>query len=143
MFLKRVDVVFQEVRNEISLCLTFSGCPIRCKGCHSPELWTHKNSNEVHVDDIVSIIKKYDTLITCVVFMGGDWEQDCLKTMKTVKRLFPNLKLCLYSGYNEIDPEYYDILDYVKLGPYIEELGGLESKTTNQIFKEITRAKAQ
>ena len=34
--------VFQEVPEEMSLAIAISGCRIRCKGCHSRELWEDK-----------------------------------------------------------------------------------------------------
>ena len=34
-----VQVGFSEVPEEIALCINISGCPIHCKGCHSPHLW--------------------------------------------------------------------------------------------------------
>ena len=38
--LKYVDtlVSFQEVPDEISLCINISNCPCHCDGCHSPYL---------------------------------------------------------------------------------------------------------
>ena len=48
-----------------------------------------------------------------------------------------NLKVCWYSGNteipNELNKEYFD---YIKYGPYIENLGPLNCKTTNQKFLE-------
>lgn len=33
------DIVFQEIPYEVTLAINISGCPNRCKGCHSPHLW--------------------------------------------------------------------------------------------------------
>lgn len=139
MYYKNIDVVYQEVPNEVSLCLSFSGCPIRCVGCHSPELWSYKNSTKLTTDVLDSVINKYDGLISCVLFMGGDWEEDCIDMFQYIKDNYPSLKLCLYSGYDLIDQKYYHILDYIKLGAYQQELGGLNSSTTNQKFITIQK----
>ena len=39
--LKYVDVkeVFAEIPDEITLAISISQCPLRCKGCHSQYLW--------------------------------------------------------------------------------------------------------
>jgi anaerobic ribonucleoside-triphosphate reductase activating protein len=63
--------------------------------------------------------------------MGGDrepWEVAHLATL--VKENFPTLKTAWYSGNN--DSNYKYSFDYVKLGPYIKELGPITEKTTNQ-----------
>ena len=33
------DIVFQEIPDEVTLAVNLSGCPCRCPGCHSPQLW--------------------------------------------------------------------------------------------------------
>ncbi|RKV72511.1 MAG: 4Fe-4S cluster-binding domain-containing protein, partial [Neisseria sp.] len=33
------QIVWQEVPGEVSLAFLFSGCPLRCKGCHSADTW--------------------------------------------------------------------------------------------------------
>ena len=45
-----------------------------------------------------------------------------------------------YSGRQELSKNIYlGWFDYIKLGPYIEELGPLNSKTTNQRFYEVSK----
>lgn len=45
-----------------------------------------------------------------------------------------NYKTCLYTGltFEKVDKEIIDNLDYIKVGPYIAALGGLDSPKTNQ-----------
>ena len=33
------QITFQEVPNEISLSFLITGCPLKCKGCHSADSW--------------------------------------------------------------------------------------------------------
>ena len=50
------------------------------------------------------------------------------------------IKTCLYSGSDRLSPELAQLLpylDYLKLGAYKHELGGLGSKATNQRFYAI------
>lgn len=128
-------IVFQEVPNEISLALNISGCPHHCEGCHSPEL-----SQDIGVpiwDELPNLIEKYGRYITCVCFMGGDHNTECLKeALKQVKKL--GFKTAVYSGCDTIEPfkdwngDVWDCIDYLKVGHYDKELGGLSSPTTNQ-----------
>ena len=46
-------------------------------------------------------------------------------------------KTCLYTGEEEVSPEILEHLTYIKTGPWIQELGGLSSPSTNQMFKEV------
>ena len=48
--------------------------------------------------------------------------------------MYPHLKFAMYSGATEMNPFLSKILDYYKIGPYIEEKGPLNKKTTNQVF---------
>ena len=49
------------------------------------------------------------------------------------------LKIGWYSGRHELAKEIeLKNFDYIKLGPYIEELGGLKSPTTNQRLYEYS-----
>ena len=63
--------MFQEVPNEVTLALNISGCPNRCKGCHSPHLW-EDTGEELTTDLLDGLLERYGVGITCVCFMGGD-----------------------------------------------------------------------
>ena len=127
------DIVCQEIPDEISLAVNISCCPNRCPGCHSPWLWS--NEGEDMDEDMLScLIGKYSAAITCFCFMGGDAEPlEVMRLAKWIKSMWPHLKTAWYSGKESI-PEGFEIssMDYIKLGPYIESLGGLKSPDTNQ-----------
>lgn len=132
--LKYVDsvVTFSEIPDEISLCIDISNCPIHCKGCHSKYLW--EDIGEVlNKESLFSLINK-NSGITCICLMGGDQAPNSITWLaKCIKEQYPDLKVAWYSGKQdlakEIDTEYFD---YIKLGPYISELGGLDNPNTNQ-----------
>jgi anaerobic ribonucleoside-triphosphate reductase activating protein len=131
----RSSIAFQEVPNEISLSYEVCGCPLRCDGCHSPELRQDKgfplDASRIFADSI-----KYDGLISCVLFMGGDWVvQDIIGLLSFVKS--QGLKTALYSGFDSVPDDITSRLDYLKVGPYKKELGGLNSPVTNQQFFHI------
>ena len=133
------DIVCQEIPDEISLAVNISGCPNRCPGCHSPWLWSDKG--ELMTDEFIKcLIWKYSAAITCFCFMGGDAEPTEIERIsRLVKDMFPGIKTAWYSGREHL-PEGFDIkvLDFLKLGPYVEALGGLKSPETNQALYRIT-----
>ena len=135
--LKYVDtlVSFQEIPDEISLCINISNCPNNCPGCHSAYLKDDIGTPLTYTE-LMRILKDIRG-ITCVCFMGGDkepWEIQRLAQFIREK----GLKVAWYSGKQEL---HEDIrlanFDYVKLGPYVEELGPLTSCTTNQVMYKI------
>lgn len=137
--LKFVDtlVSFQEIPDEISLCINISNCPCHCEGCHSSYLaedigeplgyWTLNN------------LIKTNKGITCVCFMGGDSDPEWVATLAfRVKRDFPDLKIGWYSGRQHLPSNFpTQHFDYIKVGPYIPKLGGLDKETTNQIMYKV------
>ena len=132
------DIVCQEIPDEISLAVNISGCPNRCPGCHSPWLWENEGK-EMTGELLSSIIGQYSVAITCVCFMGGDADPSEIQRLSEwVKEEYPLLKTAWYSGRESI-PDGFDIscLDFIKLGPYIESLGGLKSPDTNQALYRI------
>ena len=136
------DIVFQEIPGEVTLALNLSNCPCHCPGCHSPHL-ADDIGEPLDEPLLDSLINRYKSLITCVAFMGGDADPD------EVARLaahIKGLKTAWYSGRptypnnqsNQIIPNTQSPFDYVKLGPYIESLGGLKSEKTNQrLYKRV------
>ena len=129
------QIGFQEFPDEISLLINISNCPFHCSGCHSPELWedvgTKLTFKELH--HLISINKG----ITLVGFMGGQPEEvDPLA--EYVKNIDPPLKVGWYWGGNDIPKEINtQWFDYIKIGSYIKELGGLDNLNTNQRFYHI------
>lgn len=137
--LKYVDtlVSFQEVPDEISLCINISNCPCHCEGCHSPYL-AEDIGNPLGYWTLNHLIKT-NKGITCVCFMGGDSDPEWIDILAfRVRRDFPDLKIGWYSGRQHL-PSNFPIqhFDYIKVGPYIPKLGGLDKETTNQIMYKV------
>ena len=129
-------ITFQEVPDEVSLVINITNCPYHCKYCHSPELWEDVGSDLC--SDLADLIDSHEE-ITCVCFMGegNNDSNDLEKCIAECKAC--GLKTCLYTGRaNAWDTFILLELDYCKMGPYIEELGGLDSPTTNQRFYKRT-----
>ncbi len=130
------SVVFQEVPNEISLCFSITGCKVGCKGCHSTELWHEDNGISLNNASFTQWLNKYQGLISCVVFFGGQWQADAL-IEKLIIAKNHGLKTCLYSGEKHIDIKISQHLNFLKTGAWHETLGGLDSPTTNQVFRDV------
>ena len=139
------DIVFREVPNEVTLAINISGCNNACKGCHSPHLATG-TGHELTESLLLGLLNTYASSITCVCFMGGDDEPLAIGSLcGIVKReAGHHLKTAWYSGKNHV-PGGFPIhhTDYIKLGPYIEELGGLTSPLTNQRFFRIANGQME
>lgn len=133
-------IVFREVPGEISLALDISGCPFKCKNCHSPELQTDVGI-ELSLSEIYNLVSA-NPGITCLCFMGGDGDIEGLKELllaikQTAALHLNKFKLAWYSG-AEYKEDLFPLLDYYKCGPYIEEKGPLNRvNSTNQGFYHI------
>jgi anaerobic ribonucleoside-triphosphate reductase activating protein len=132
------DIVFQEIPNEVTLAVNISNCPNRCKGCHSPHL--QLDIGEVlDEQQIIALMDKYGTAITCFCFMGGDADPIRLVELANFISLnYPGIKTAWYSGCSKLPAGFNSsVFSYIKLGSYIEEAGNLKSGTSNQHLNEI------
>ena len=138
--LKYVDtkVTFSEVPDEISLCINISNCPCQCKGCHSSYL-AEDIGNPLN-KAVLSKLLEDNKGISCVSFMGGDSDVTHIVALASWVKTHTNLKVAWYSGRQEladIVARQLQWFDFIKLGPYKEEFGPLNSKTTNQKFYKV------
>ena len=135
---KYVDtkVVFQEYPDEITLALNISNCPYHCPNCHSAYL-AEDIGTELTDEEVSNLIDNNEG-ITCIGFMGGN-AADILHLARYVKET-TDLKVGWYTGSEELPSNILLNLhnfNYIKVGPYKEELGPLTSKTTNQRFYKV------
>ena len=137
--LKYVDakVVFAEVPDEVTLAINISNCPCQCKGCHSSYL-AQDIGTELTFNEVRKLIRK-NSGISCIALMGGDAEPDKVNTLASfITNHYNSIKTAWYSGRQELS-DSIDLFnfDYIKLGPYKEEFGPLNSRTTNQRFYKV------
>jgi len=133
------DIVFQEIPGEVTLALNLSNCPCHCPGCHSPHL-AQDIGEPLNEELLDGLITRYGAMITCVAFMGGDADPLYVAQMasyiKELRIKNYELRTAWYSGRMIFPKE--SPFDYIKLGPYVEELGGLKSEKTNQrLYKRV------
>lgn len=126
-------VVFQEIPDEVTLAVNISNCPCRCKGCHSRYLWDDVGT-PLTAGAIDGLMGKYGGGITCLCFMGGDADPcGVVELARYVHDAYPSVKVGWYSGRSAVGHGVdSSVFDYIKLGPYVERLGGLRSPATNQ-----------
>ena len=130
-------VVFEEVPNKVTLAIDISGCPCRCPLCHSKHLWGDIGS-ELTEEALEGLLEAKKG-INCVAFMGGDNDPAAINALAAyVKNHHDGIAVAWYSGREAISTSItLDNFDYIKIGPYIEEAGPLNSETTNQRFFEV------
>ena len=133
-------VTFSEVPDEISLCIEISNCQCHCIGCHSSYL-AEDIGEKLTLDKIYDLIDNNEG-ITCICFMAGDSSPKEIDMFaRCIKDLY-DIKVAWYSGKQELSKDInLQWFEYIKLGPYIEELGPLNSKKTNQRFYKVSNNK--
>ena len=134
-----LQIVLQAVPGQISLCVSVTGCPLRCKGCHSPFLGKKGTGTPLTDEVFITTLERYKDMISCVLFMGGEWEEAALIHKLQIARAY-GLHTCLYTGLTEekVPTAIKQELTWLKAGPWIEALGGLSEATTNQRFIEVS-----
>ena len=130
------QVVFQEVPGEVALAYTITGCPVGCKGCHSVDSWPVGSGEQLTADYFAARLAQYRNLITCVLFLGGEWQPETLIARLQQARN-AGLQTCLYTGYDDVSLQIKQHLTYLKTGPWVASLGGLDSSSTNQKFYDL------
>lgn len=128
--------IFSEVPWELTLGISISGCQIHCKGCHSRELWEDKGT-PLTIEELQSLLDKHQG-ITCLCLLGGEHDIDSLTELFMYAH--ERIKTAWYCGLDMIPKDKVGILEYldfVKIGHYDQELGGLDSPITNQKFYKV------
>lgn len=128
--------LFAEIPSEITLGVSLTGCTIRCKGCHSRELWEDKGI-PLDVPELLRLIEEHKG-ITTVLLLGGEHDIDSLIELFYYAR--KRVKTAWYCGLDMLPKDKLGImqyLDFIKLGHFDIDLGGLDSPTTNQHLYKI------
>ena len=131
--------VYSEIPEEITLGISISGCQIHCNGCHSRDLWEDKGT-QLTRKGLENLIISNEG-ITCLLLLGGEHDIDNLINLfYYVSVTFPKIKTAWYCGLDMIPKdkeEILDYLDYVKIGHFDLNLGGLDSPDTNQKLYKV------
>ena len=125
------DTVAEEIPDRVTLAVEITNCRGNCPGCHSPFL-KQDIGEELTAAKIDKLIADNFGL-NCFLFLGEGRDSDALlKLAGHIRNTHPGIELAVYSGRDKVEDVFYDVFDFVKTGPYIESLGPLNSRTTNQ-----------
>jgi anaerobic ribonucleoside-triphosphate reductase activating protein len=120
-----------EIPDRVGFYVNITNCQHKCPNCHSPHL-RENIGDELTEDYIVEKFEKQLKLCNCFIFMGeGNDLPRLLELNKFIKNSY-KIETALYSGRTEVENELYGNFDFIKIGPYIEKYGAINSKTTNQ-----------
>ncbi len=136
--MKYADVkeVFAEIPDEITLAVSISGCPIRCRGCHSQYLW--EDVGKELTTDALSAMLEGHFGVSCLCFMGGDQDPAEINRLARWVKEHAQVKVAWYTGRDEVSPSVELCnLDYVKVGRWDATRGPLNEPTTNQRLYRI------
>lgn len=146
--LKYFDVAetLSEFPDEITLCINITQCPCKCENCSEP--WLQKDQGtELTKDKLVELVEKHP-YCSCIGFMGGDINHEEIKELALFIKEKYHLKVGFYSGFEFINLDLVEALDYYKIGKWKTPKGDMKEwhKTTNgplqfpwsnQLFFEI------
>lgn len=137
------QITFREIPSEVCLSFLISGCPVKCIDCNSKDSWNPNRGTLLDQEHFRNILCSKLSWITCVLFLGGEWNSlELIGLLTSAKEM--RLKTALFTGQSDVDDILKSYLDYIKVGPFIKDLGGLDSPRTNQKLinlrtgKEIT-----
>ena len=125
------DVVIEEIPDRVTLAVEITNCQGNCPGCHSPFL--KSDIGEELTPGAIDAMIGQNFGINCFLFLGEGRDREALFALAShIRSAFPGIETALYTGRDNVTPEYSIYFDFIKTGPYIESLGPLNSPTTNQ-----------
>ena len=123
------SVVLEEIPDRVTLAVDISNCQGDCPGCHSPFL--KEDIGEELTEETIDRLVSGNFGVNCFLFLGEGRDREALlRLCAHVHSL--GLQSALYSGRTKVEDEIWQAFDYIKTGPYIEALGPLNERTTNQ-----------
>ena len=115
-------VTFSEFPDEVTLCVNISNCPGMCENCS--EAYLQGDIGEYLTNDAIDTLIKNNQGITVFGLMGGDSKHEDVKRIADyIHAKHPNIKVGMYSGWEYINLELANVLDYYKIGRWITPKG--------------------
>lgn len=125
------DIVIEEIPHRVTLAVEITNCRGNCPGCHSPFL--RQDIGEQLTPVKIERLFEDNFGVNCFLFLGEGKDREALFSLADfVRSAHPGVETALYTGRESIEPDYWEHFDFIKVGPYIEDLGPLNKKTTNQ-----------
>lgn len=136
-------ITWNEVPEKMAYYLELGECYQNCPNCHSPHLRC-KLDKYTQLEEVLSKAgQAIDDGANAIVVMGGTTSRalnksELIELLQGLSHIAPT---CLYSGSRDAEADKEVAIDggctWVKTGPYLEALGGLESTRTNQRFYKL------
>lgn len=125
------DIVMEEIPTRVTLAIEISNCQGCCVGCHSPFLKT--DIGEELTPEVIDALIADNFGVDCVLLLGEGKDPDAVRSIaQHIRSAHPGLATAIYSGRTSVEDDFFDLFDYVKVGPYIAEFGPLNNPSTNQ-----------
>ena len=142
------QVYTNEIPRELSLGFVILGCDVHCPECHSPHTWDINCKGQgkgLTIEELDKQIRA-QSWVSCILFYGGEWDIEYLKKLLLFIRENFQYRLALYSGRNLdffLKTNIPSLIDYLKIGPYVKERGGLIYPSTNQRLYQLENGKVK
>lgn len=125
------DVVLEEIPGKVTLAVEISSCQGNCTGCHSPFL--REDIGEQLTTEVIDKLIADNFGINCFLLLGEGKDPEALRVLaRHMRSAHPNISTAIYSGRTKVEDDFFDLFDYVKVGPYIPSRGPLNNPQTNQ-----------
>jgi len=140
-WIARIFTSFIDVPDTIATAIYFSGCSLRCKGCHNKEMWEKENGTQMSDDQLIEKIAE-NNLSECIVFLGGEPTDQLDFLIHMCKRISNEVQkpIALYTGreFEVLPDELLDYLFMVVCGPYRADLPakGWPASSNQRVFKK-------
>lgn len=131
---------FIDVPDHIATSIYFSGCSLRCKGCHNKAYWDKKSGTLMSDDQIME--KVQNPLTDYVAFLGGEPTDQLPFLLHLCNRIKnkTDKKIALYSGreFEELPPTLLIYPSFIVCGPYRQDLHreGWPASSNQRVFKK-------
>ena len=129
----RIHQIIEQTRANgpgVRLGIWVQGCSRNCPGCINPETHDITKGDEMHPEEILSIILEHEKEIDGISISGGeplDQSEDLLELLQLIKNK-TELSIILWTGYtrNELEQRKLEerlvkLVDLIIIGPYIEK----------------------
>lgn len=125
----------------------FSGCTVRCNGCHNQKLWNRKSGVEMTPQQLINVMLDIEQVLNVryndVILLGGEpMEQDLMELLELVrgyKKLSKDVWLYTSKELTEIPIPILNECAHIKTGKYDEMLicDGLLATSNQKMWDKI------